>query len=291
MEGMRLKKALTLLLSLALLLGGMVTAAAADKAVKSISAKWTGGSISLGLIPRFGAHNIQVTLQYKDGSSKKLDSWSGSENGGWKVDWGSDFDWADDAREMTLFVYYSDAGSGQLSATVKVPLISMQAYLAGLDSQEIHTGESKAVTLGAYEYKLFTFTPERCRRYYIYSQGGTPEADPMVYLLNSQGEHMENNDDFRSLDYIDNNFGLLPSLEKGETYYLLVTTHTQKGGSYTLHADRRISLQNSSFERCLRYALGGWLWTRWIDYNPFVELSYHLRGLPTYIRYWWEGIL
>lgn len=310
---MRLKKLLALLLAAALLLSGMVTAGATVvetpglvlKEVERIEAEWIGGSVS----PDFGFEiapwSTRVTLHYSDGSSEALDSWGEFDDDSgvwWKIDYRSDWDddWSTLPKETNVTLYYCDSAlfsacDGTYSefletvpqTGIKVQLLALEDYFALFAAEALELGGSAAVELDEGAYQLFTFTPEKSGHYYFYS-GTTDDTNPLLYLYNEEYELIAVADDGMRLGRRGRDFALLKALNKGETYYLLTTTYSVQGGSFTLHADRRISRYNSAAEHYLYYYLGGgWLFNRLleVDYDGF---SFLFGGLMSDSMEFWR---
>lgn len=296
---MKLKKALALLLAMAVLLGCLgvglsASAAGTRKEVKSISAKWIGSGIPLELGVDIGPADVEVTLKYTDGTSKVVTQWWNYDDDSgdwWEIEYDYDYDWGSALpKELELTIAYSDdklwsdyletVGDydfdwyGYLEAmphtTLKAPVISTETYLKSFDAKAIKAGDSVKLSLAAGESQLFTFTPGMCRQFYINSDSNS-ESDPLAYLFDSNFECIDYCDDFYTLGGNSNlNFGFLQNFNKGETYYLLVTTYSKEGGDFTLRADRRVTLKNSNLLQYLYYyRAGGWLFSRTLGYNPY----------------------
>ena len=319
-----MKKALSVLLALALAVSLAVCAAAKPESraapiqqglivelpvVTGISAVWVGTAPTLGGEPYIGPETVEVTLTYAAGAPETLPYWYGE---------ASDGHWyilrdvvSATATALTLRFYYGDSKLYQAywnslpepkwqhdseqayratlqSGTVTIPLNTAEDFLNRyLPWAALALDVSQNVDIDEEEYQVFTFTPQADGVHCFYSFGNA--GDPYGYLFGPDFRLIRSNDDGNG----NLNFRIVAALEGGATYYLLAGAYAQRAARYKVMVEETDEVIPTGFalrtnEHVIRYKTYEYIYPwDFIEYNDYEGVL--VNGVP--LDYDWEIVV
>jgi len=313
-----MKKVLSVLVALALMLGCGVCAGAKAPppeeaipqglvvylpVVTGIQAVWTGGPLLFDRYPDIHPKTVAVTLTYEGGETETLPYWDGQASDGW---------WeivsrtiGETANSVTMAFYYSDEklvqayigglGDGESynwlnylgtleSCTLVIPLNNMENFIEGSRPlTELALDESQPVVLAQGEYKVFSFTPEADGTYCFYSFDN--DRDPYGWLVGPDFAIIRRDDDSGG----EGNFRIVAALEEGVTYYLIAGAYAQGAGSYRVMVAETDEIEPPAFLLWTNRYVVRYKTYEWIYGDQFVEYYYGysyqnvlVNGVPLY---------